>query len=142
MSERRGSQSGFSIVEMIIAIFLLGVLALAVLPLLIGAVRLSTANTSLVSATAFANGQLAAIRAAFPSDPRAPTSCAALADSGATGIADGAAPWLEADVLIGQCPGEASEYPTAVRVTVVVREESRPDDTLVSLPTEVLVSGP
>ena len=74
MSVRGTDADGFSLVEVVIAMFLLAVLALAVLPALIGATRASVTNRSVLTATTFANGQLAAIQADFPDDPTAPTS--------------------------------------------------------------------
>ncbi len=140
---RPRAQDGFSIIEMIIALFLLAVLALAVLPLVIGATRLSQVNSLLVSATAFGDAQLALVRAGHPNDPSAQRSCAALhSDYARTGIVDPAETEIHADVAIASCPVALEEYPHAVQVTVRVYAAADPTTTLVSLPTKVLVSEP
>lgn|GEM_PF-1424152 len=75
------SDDGFSLVEMIIAMFLLAVLSLAVLPLLISATALSIDNRDRVTATALADAHVAALRAQFPVQPATTTTCAQLRDS-------------------------------------------------------------
>ena len=130
---------GFSIVEIVIAMFLLMVLALAVLPLIVGATRVSVSNRDLVAATTFANGQLASITAAFPNDPAAPTSCASLRGRVAADVADTAGTGLTADISVGSCP---AAYPGVVLVTVVVEDPADPGAALVRLPTRVSVSAP
>lgn len=130
---------GFSIVEVIIAMFLLMVLALAVLPLIIGATTTSVVNRDLVAATTYANAQLAPIKATFPSDPATPTSCATLRSRAAADVVDTAGTGLQADVTIGSCP---TTYPGAVLVTVAVEDSADPGVVLVRLPTRVTVSAP
>lgn len=130
---------GFSIVEVVIAMFLLMVLALAVLPLIVGATTVSVSNRDLVAATTFANGQLASITAAFPNDPATPTSCATLRGRAALDVPDTADTGLTADITVGSCP---PAYPGVVLVTVVVEDPADPGATLVRLPTRVSVSGP
>lgn len=139
MPHRNAEDDGFSVVELIIAMFLLAVLALAVLPLLIGATRTSVVNKSLVAATTFANSQLAPIRASFPNDA-INTTCAALQEYQASGTQDPAGTGLKADVVVGPC---AAPMPALVTVTVTVYKESSPSAppvTLVTLPTKVLVA--
>ncbi|WP_214466749.1 prepilin-type N-terminal cleavage/methylation domain-containing protein [Microbacterium flavescens] len=130
---------GFSIVEVIIAMFLLMVLALAVLPLIIGATNTSVVNRDLVAATTFAGAQLAPIKASFPNDPATPTSCAALRGRAATDVVDTAGTGLKADISVGACP---ATYPGIVLVTVAVEDSAAPGAALVRLPTRVSVSGP
>lgn len=132
MSERR--EDGFSVVEVVIAMFLLAVLALAVLPLVIGATRVSVSNRDLVGATAFANAQLAPIRAAFPNDPVSPTTCSSLRSRAATDVTDPAGTGLEADIVVGTCP---ATYPGTVSVTVTVRDSA---GEVTSIPTRIMVS--
>lgn len=129
---------GFSLVEVIIAMFLLMVLALAVLPLMVGATRVSVANSDLVGANTFANAQLAPIKSAFPNDPATPTSCATLRSRVATDVPDPAGTGLLADITVGTCP---ASYPGVVLVTVTVDDPARPGQTLVRLPTRILVSA-
>lgn len=130
---------GFSIVEVVIAMFLLMVLALAVLPLIVGATTVSVNNRDLVAATTFANGQLASITSAFPNDPGTPTRCASLAGRAATDVPDTAGTGLLADITVGACP---AAYPGTVLVTVEVEDPDEPGAPLVRLPTRVAVSAP
>lgn len=130
---------GFSIVEVIIAMFLLMVLSLAVLPLIIGATSTSVVNRDLVAATTFANAQLAPVKASFPNDPATPTSCAALRGRAAVDVPDPAGTGLTADLTMGSCP---AAYPGVVLVTVVVEDPADPGVGLVRLPTRVSVSAP
>ncbi|MGN8551664.1 UNVERIFIED_CONTAM: prepilin-type N-terminal cleavage/methylation domain-containing protein [Microbacterium sp. SLM126] len=131
----RSEDDGFSLVEVLMAMFLLAVLALTVLPLIIGATRVSVANRDLVAATTFANAQLAPMKAAFPNDPTTPTSCAALRAAYAlTAVPDPAGTGLTADVTIGTCP---AAYPGTVTVTVTVNEDGT---AIVTLPTRIMVS--
>lgn len=126
---------GFSLVEVILAMFLLMVLALAVLPLVIGATRVSVENRDLVAANAFANARLAPIKADFPNDPSTPTSCAALAAAyDRDDVPDPAGTGLLADVEIGACP---AAYPGTVTVVVTISDAT---GTLVSIPTRIMVS--
>ncbi|MDN3496125.1 prepilin-type N-terminal cleavage/methylation domain-containing protein [Planococcus sp. APC 4015] len=127
---------GFSLVEVIIAMFLLAVIALAVLPLTITAVRASVGNADLVAATTFANAQLAPIRDAFPQDPAETTSCAVLRARATTATPGPAGSDLVAAITVSGCP---AAYPGSMNVTVTVSERGSP---LVTLPTRVLVSGP
>lgn len=131
----RSEDDGFSLVEVIMAMFLLAVLALTVLPLIIGATRVSVSNRDLVAATTFANAQLAPVKAAFPNDPTTPTSCATLRTTYArTAVPDPAGTGLTADVAVGTCP---AAYPGTVTVTVRVFDGG---SAIVTLPTRITVS--
>lgn len=135
------NQEGFSLVELIVAMFLLAILALAVLPLMITATKTSTVNRSLVAATTFANSQLAPIRTSYPNDSTT-SSCAALRSAFVkTGTVDPAGTGLLADVAVSACP-VAAALPGTVTVTVTVYRASAPTPALVSLPTLVLVATP
>jgi type II secretory pathway pseudopilin PulG len=132
--------AGFSLIEIIIAMFLLMVIALALLPALIGATRVSVVNRSLVEATAFANAQLAPIRAAFPDNSSSPTSCGTLTAKNGSVNPDQPSPKtrLFAKIVVGACP---SAYPGTVAVTVIVYDKD-PLKPIVTLPTKVLVGKP
>ncbi len=116
----RGNQDedGFSLVELVIAMFLLAVLSLAVLPLFVGTTRLSAQNRSELSATAFAGDRLATIQAAYPSTPGDDsTSCGALrALQNQAPVADAASGYASR-ITVGACP---TAYPGSVSVTVTV----------------------
>lgn len=140
----RRSDEGFSLVEVIIAMFLLAVLTLAVLPLLIGAMRLSVTNNDLVAATAFANSRLAVLRDDFPVAPLNPTSCAALQGrvvTTAAPIEDAAPTGLTATIaVLDPCPSATAGFPTSIRVSVSVRQHD--GRLLVELPSRIKVTAP
>ncbi len=133
------TDTGFSIVELVVAMFLLAVLALALLPLLVGATRTSVVNKSLTSSTAFANAQLAPIKAAYPNDSTT-SSCAALttAYNNKTTV-DPSGSGLQATISVGTCP--SAPFPATVTVTVTVVKTASPSTILTSLPTKLLVAG-
>jgi prepilin-type N-terminal cleavage/methylation domain-containing protein len=132
---QRSHDDGFSLVEVVIAMFLLGVLSLAVLPLIIGATRASVQNDDLARATAFGQAILAPLRAEFPVSPSNPGTCSDLEDYEAADIPDPAGSDLVSDVVVEPCP---SDELATVGVTVIVRDL---EGTLVELPTRVLVAS-
>lgn len=136
------ADGGFSLVEMLIAMFLLAVLSLAVLPLFIGAMRLSVTNTDLVAATAFANSRLAALRDDFPIAPLNPSSCAALQSRAVTAadpLHDDASTGMTATIaVLDACPPASTDLPASIRVSVSVRDSD--GDLLVTLPTRIKVT--
>ncbi|WP_396641579.1 hypothetical protein [Microbacterium sp.] len=131
-------EAGFSLVELVIAMFFIAVLALALLPLLTGATQSSTTNRTLVAATSYANAQLAPIRAAFPHDALT-TTCTAVAAMGATAVPDPSGSGLAATIAVEPCP---VALPDTVMVTVTVFEAASPSKVLVRMPTEIVVSAP
>ena len=64
--EGRESQSGFGMIEIVISMFLLGLLAIAFLPFLVGALQVSSKNASVAVATQLANSQIEKMRAGAP----------------------------------------------------------------------------
>ncbi|MBD8023870.1 prepilin-type N-terminal cleavage/methylation domain-containing protein [Microbacterium gallinarum] len=136
-------EEGFSIVEAIIAMFLLMVLALAVLPLIAGATRASVTNTDLVAANTFANSELAAIKTGFSADLATSSRCSDLSAKSTpagSGRSDPAGSGLTAVIAVGACPGTADAYPATIPVTVSVRDAS--GARLTTLPTLILVVDP
>lgn len=135
------ADDGFSLVELIIAMFFLAILSLAVLPLLIGATSASVANRDQVKATSFATEQLASLRAAFPLE--SPGTCTALTAreaSGATAIAGPAGSGMTATIDVAACPSGTANYPAAIGVTIRVFDRS--GDELAAVPTQIRVSAP
>ncbi|WP_298942947.1 prepilin-type N-terminal cleavage/methylation domain-containing protein [uncultured Microbacterium sp.] len=129
---QRHYDEGFSLVEVLIAMFLFAVISLAVLPLLISAVSLSVVNRDVVSATALANDRVAQLRESFPTAADSTRTCAALTAALTDMNADDTVPAgftiaAEAFVDAGQaavCPTGADAYPRAVLVTVVVDDSA------------------
>jgi type II secretory pathway pseudopilin PulG len=130
----RGTQAGVSLVEIVVAMFLLALMSVAVLPLMVGAVQASAANRDLLAATTLANARLATLQAAFPNS--AVNSCAAVAATAATAVADPSGSGATASISFGACP---ISYPATVTVTV---RAFRPQATTatVTLASAILVS--
>lgn len=124
---------GFSLVEVIIAMFMLSVLAIAILPLVIGATQLSASNRDITAATAFANAQLSPVRDAFPLNALTPATCSAVQTYAASDVPGPEG--LVADIVIGSCP---ATYPGTVTVDVYVTKGL---ETVVHLPTRILVAA-
>lgn len=130
-------EGGFSIVEAVIAMFLLAVLSLALLPLLMTAITTSSSSTNSISANQLANSQLAVIRSQF-SDSN-DNSCAAVTSKQATGVAGASGSGLGADIVVSACP---ATYPGTVTVTVTAYRTAKPTLKLVTLPSKILVTKP
>ena len=135
---RFGSQAGVSLVEIVVAMFILAVMSVAVLPLVIGAVKVSAGNRDLLAATSLANAQLAILQATFPNS--AANSCAAVRAKAATGIADGSKSGVSASITPGACPSDPMSYPTTVTVTVQVYRADSPQ-AVTTLNSAILVSS-
>lgn len=121
--ERRHDDSGMSLVEIVIAMLLFGLLAIGVLPLMWGITQSSVHNRELLTATTFAKDTVAAIQAAFPATPGAgSTSCTALRgyESTPPPPAVDLENDLEATVTVGACP---ATYPASVPVKVTVTQD-------------------
>ncbi len=134
------ADDGFSLVELIIAMFFLAILSLAVLPLLIGAASSSVANRDQVKATSFATQQLASLRAGFPLD--AATTCSALSAreaNAASPIAGPSGSGMTATIDVASCPTSTAAYPVSIDVTIRVFGSS--GDELTSLPTQFRVAS-
>lgn len=158
----RTSDSGFSLIEVIIAVLMLGLMAIGMLPLFVGSVQASAGNRSLVAATTLANAQLAGLRAEFGND-RTDASCSELRQTISdinAGDLDGhphhpvapAGSGLSAELGGPRAEGgsELSELdctagatgPVAVAVSVEVFPAGERDRVLASLSTEILVGAP
>jgi len=131
-----GGQAGVSLVEIVVAMFLFAVMSVAVLPLMIGAVQASATNRDLVAINSLANARLATLEATFPNSVE--NSCAAVAATAASGIADPSGSGATASITVGTCP---SSYPATVTVTV---QAFRPGSTkaAITLNSAILVALP
>lgn len=168
----RSADLGFSLIELVIAVLLLGLLAIGALPLVVGSAQASANNRSLVTATTYANALLAGLRADFGND-RTDSSC-----NGPSGLiqtildinetirdydADDpdehpghrvppSGSGLSAELGGLRMPGEpglpgvactaGATGPVAVPVTVEVFPEGDRGRVLVSLSTQILVGAP
>jgi prepilin-type N-terminal cleavage/methylation domain-containing protein len=123
-------ESGFGLIEIVVAIFLLGLLAVAVLPILVQGLRLSATNSTLATATQLANQQIEQVRAQ--------QSCGAIVAVTTTVATSGPSLTVSRSISL-TCP--ASGYPITVPVAVQV---SRSDSgtVLVVASTRVFVTRP
>ncbi|WP_449282377.1 type IV pilus modification PilV family protein [Leucobacter sp.] len=127
---------GFSMVEIVISMFLLGILSLAVLPLVMRVTQHSVENRGLLEATAFAKDELARIEADYPATPgTVATSCAVLTARAANPPAVHPENGTEAVLTVGSCPGV---YPGSVPVKISVVDGG---DTVTSVTSRVRVGS-
>ena len=103
-------QTGFGVIEIVISMFLLGLMATAFLPLLIQGLRLSATNATFATATQLANDQIELVRSA--------TTCSTLAASSTTVVDPRNVPLL-VERTVGSC-SPAAENPVSVPVSVTV----------------------
>lgn len=140
------SEDGFSLVEVIIALFLFAMISLAVLPLLVSGVSLSVVNRDVVAATALANDRLAQLRDEFPTAKGTARTCnALLIAAAAIEPGDPSNPDLTVTVTATSdeagepiCPAEAGAYPRSVLVTFTVVDGG---GRLASVPTRISVGA-
>jgi type II secretory pathway pseudopilin PulG len=110
--DERAADSGIGIVEIVIAMFLLALLATATLPLFVSALKLSAGNSSITTATQLVDEQLTQARAQT-------ATCSALTAFAATAtspVTDGTGKSLATTRTV-TCP---STYPGTARFTATV----------------------
>jgi type II secretory pathway pseudopilin PulG len=119
---------GFSLIEIVVSLFLLAALAICFLPILIQGLKQTANNATIATATQLANTELDAARSQ--------TSCASIT-SGTTNTTDSRGVALAVTTLRGTCP---TTFPKTVsyRVTVTRIDTGA---TLVKADTLVLVTG-
>lgn len=122
------SVDGFTLLEPIIAMFVLMIVAVAVLPILTQSLVQSANNAELVTATSFANHAI--------EDERAQTSCGALTplDQSVTARPNVI---LRTVRTVAPCP---DHYPGTVKISVTVTDAAT-GKVVVSVGTLVLVRG-
>lgn len=132
-SQRLTDDAGFGIAEVLVAMFLLGLIAVALIPILVQGLRVSAQNAALATATQLANQQIEQVRGV--------TACGSITAATTTASAQNVP--LKAVRTIGTtCPaGPTTGYPTTVKVSVTV---TRTDTSVVlaTANTLVFVTGP
>lgn len=122
---------GFGLIEIIVAMMLLAIIAIAILPTLIQGLKLSSANATFAAATGIVNGQL--------EDARSSSSCAGVTPTNTTAT-DSRGVVLKIVRTVGTCPAALANYPASIPVTVTV---TRADTgVIISARTSVYVEGP
>lgn len=128
---------GFGLVEVLVAMFLLAIVALALLPLLITGMKLAVTNTTIAAASQLANDRMSAAQAASP-------GCADVvaAVNGVFETTDErGVPLSATTTVVGNCPTGVNTSAETLNVsTVVVRSDT--GEQLASASTLVLVTEP
>ena len=107
---------GIGLIEIVVCIFLIGILAISFLPLFVQGMQLAARNATIASATQIANEQLEIARGTA-------TSCFAFTGAGGYGastppaMADARGTNYQATRTVSPCP---ATYPGVVQVTVSV----------------------
>jgi len=113
----RVSDSGFGLIEIVISMFLLGLLAVVFLPLLVTSLQTSVRNSTIATATQSLEQQMGLARSAGD-------TCAALTAYGAVTplptTSDIRGTVYQPDRTVDSCPSALASYPTTVKVRVSV----------------------
>ena len=129
---RATAEAGFGLIEIVVSMFLLGVVAIAFLPLLVQSLQVSTVNATIATATQLVSEQLEKARAHG-------TVCSAIPTSG------NAISRVYSDLTVqrerGACPVAPAGYPGVVsfRVAVVQSGSTTP---LAEASTLLVVNAP
>ena len=115
---RRRGESGFGMVEIVVALFMLGVLSVAFLPLLIQGLQLSADNATRATATQILSARLetARVQSVKCTDVRT-----ALNGTQTATVQDPRGISFQVTTTVPACPTTAASYPGTIKVTVVVR---------------------
>lgn len=111
-----GNELGLGLVEIVICIFLIGLLAISFIPLFVQGMQLAARNATVASATQIANEQLEIARGTA-------TSCAAFRNAGGYAVStppvvlDARGASYQATRTVGTCP---AAYPGIIQVSVSV----------------------
>jgi type II secretory pathway pseudopilin PulG len=142
--QRAESQGGFGMIEIIISMFLIGLLAVAFLPFLVKTLQVSSVNTSVAVATQLANAQMEKVRA------KAPTCDAVRNTEVVLPVSDNQGSTLVSSLIfeeknasgawaaLGACP---TSYPTLLRVTARATPSSDPSKVRSQIITLVYVKA-
>jgi len=133
--ERPRSADGIGLVEIVISIFLLGLLAVSVLPLMVNAMTTSRIYAEVATAGQLVGQEIERVRA-LP----APMSCAAIEALEGPGaeVTDTRGARYQPELVVGECP---AAYPGVVSVTSEVTDAVS-GDSLASAVTSVYVASP
>lgn len=132
------SDDGFSLIELVMAMFLFGLIALAILPSAISAAELSVVNRDHVAANAFASGQLALVRSDFPDTGDNACTAVQAHTQMTPRVEDPAKTGLEAEIVVSPtCP----TFPGVVDATVKVFDpEVSGTAPVVTMSTKIVVT--
>ncbi|MHA6693294.1 type IV pilus modification PilV family protein [Homoserinimonas sp. A520] len=134
ISDTPRSDAGFGLIEIIVSIFLLGLLSISALPLLITAMKASQVTTTVTTAIQLVSQDIDRVRAlALP-------TCAQVQALGGTGadVAGPAGVTYRPSITVETCP---AAFPGVVRVTAKVTNAVS-GAALASAVTNVMVESP
>jgi prepilin-type N-terminal cleavage/methylation domain-containing protein len=129
-------ERGFGLIEIVVAMFLLAILAMAFLPVLVQGMKVSASNTTIAAAAQLVSQNIEDARTRG-------ASCASLEAFAAepmTPVVDGRGVSIVAHRQPVTCPAAAANYPTSIDVTVYVTKTGQTDQ-LASAVTRVFVSS-
>ena len=126
------AEAGFGLIEIVVSMFLLGILAIAFLPLLARSLQVSVVNASIATATQLVSEQIERARAQG-------TLCSALPVSAT--ITSSLDSTLTVYRVRGTCPAAPAGYPGVVSLRVSVVQEGSANP-LAEASTLILVSAP
>lgn len=111
-------ESGFTIIEIVVSMFLLALLAMFFLPLLVQGMKTSVQNANLATASQLVSQQLDIARAL-------PDNCDAVSsfdDAPVAVVSDSRGNYFQPYRQVGACPVPPAHYPAVVKVTAWVTE--------------------
>jgi type II secretory pathway pseudopilin PulG len=132
LAEATREDVGFSLVEVVVSLFILALLSLSLLPLLIQGVKIAATNSTQAGATRVVNDRIEQARATE-------TCTAVLAQAGSTTTSvDGRGDSfvITGTAGIAACP---AAYPAVIKLTVSVATSTEPAKSLATASTLVLV---
>lgn len=115
---RNPDDEGLSLIEIVVAMFILALLSVAFLPLLVQGVRQSAQTATIATATQLANARMDAERA----QAQAGTNCTSLANPANLSTTDsrGIPLLVSSPSVTATCPASSTAYPTTVSFSVTV----------------------
>lgn len=115
---RNQDDGGLSLIEIVVAMFILALLAVAFLPLLVQGVKQSAQTATIATATQLATARMDAERA----QAQAGTNCMSLTNPANLSTTDGRGIplLLSSPSVTASCPLASTAYPTTVPFTVTV----------------------
>jgi len=115
---RDPSDTGFGLVEVIVALFMLAILSIAFLPLLIQGLTLSADNATRATATQILHDRLETVRT---QSVKCDALYSAINGTATSPTVDPRGISFQVKTLVATCPTPAASYPGTIKVTVEVR---------------------
>jgi len=125
---------GMGLIEVVVAMFLLAIIAISLLPLLVNGLRSAVTNTTIAAATQLANDRIRLAQAASPGC----SAVTAAVDGDFDTVDKRGVPLRATTTVVGICPEDATA--TTLRVSTTVTRTDTGDE-LASATTLVLVTG-